>query len=318
MYFIGKECMLYVHLRQKYLLTVNISSRMSSRTVLFTNVPHEYMDEKALRSVFPLVKWVWLATNTKDLDDLVKDRDKTAMKLEGAEVKLCKAGNDKRLSYEKKGRDTDHEDPLAWAEENKRPTHRLTPIIGTKVDTIDWCRDHLREVIPDTERHQSDHWNGKADYVSAAFIEFETVHAAEAAYRNLVANKPSKMVPRAIGVRPGDVIWKNLRMGESQRKMRHMVAVLLVAGLILIWAPLSAFVGAVSNVQYLTTKVPFLSFILKVPGAILGVITGLLPAVLLAALMAVVPILLRRMSHFFAFLIQKLTGIQNSPNSPVP
>lgn len=57
-----------------------------------------------------------------------------------------------------------------------------------------------------------------------------------------------------------------------------------------------AFVGAVSNINYLTTVAPFLSFINKCPKVILGVITGLLPTIMLAVLMALLPIYLRFMA----------------------
>ncbi len=57
-----------------------------------------------------------------------------------------------------------------------------------------------------------------------------------------------------------------------------------------------AVVGAISNITYLVQVAPFLSFILKCPKVILGVITGLLPSVMLAVLMALLPIYLRLMS----------------------
>lgn len=52
-------------------------------------------------------------------------------------------------------------------------------------------------------------------------------------------------------------------------------------------------IGAISNINYLTNKVQFLSFINKIPPVILGVVTGLLPVVALAVLMALVPIICR-------------------------
>lgn len=57
-----------------------------------------------------------------------------------------------------------------------------------------------------------------------------------------------------------------------------------------------AFVGAVSNINYLIQVAPFLKFINNCPKAILGVITGLLPTIMLAVLMALLPIYLRFMA----------------------
>lgn len=67
-----------------------------------------------------------------------------------------------------------------------------------------------------------------------------------------------------------------------------------VTVMIIFWAIPVAFVGSISNINYLTDKVPFLKFILSIPPVILGVVTGLLPSVLLAVLMALLPIILRR------------------------
>lgn len=61
-----------------------------------------------------------------------------------------------------------------------------------------------------------------------------------------------------------------------------------------------AFVGLVSQINYLTEQFPWLAWINDIPGVILGVITGLLPVVMLAILMALVPIVFR--------LLAKLAG----------
>jgi calcium permeable stress-gated cation channel len=54
-----------------------------------------------------------------------------------------------------------------------------------------------------------------------------------------------------------------------------------------------AVVGLISNINFLTEKIPFLSFIDSIPEVILGVVTGLLPVIMLAVLMALLPIWLR-------------------------
>lgn len=56
--------------------------------------------------------------------------------------------------------------------------------------------------------------------------------------------------------------------------------------------------GVLSNVNYLTTEVPFLSFINDIPSVILGVVTGLLPTILLSILMSLVPIIIRLLMKY--------------------
>ena len=63
--------------------------------------------------------------------------------------------------------------------------------------------------------------------------------------------------------------------------------------MIIFWAIPVAFVGTISNINYLTNRVHFLKFIQSIPPVILGVITGLLPSIMLAVLMALLPIILR-------------------------
>lgn len=66
--------------------------------------------------------------------------------------------------------------------------------------------------------------------------------------------------------------------------------------MIIFWAIPVAFVGSISNINYLTNRVHFLKFILDIPPVILGIVTGLLPSIMLAILMALLPIILRCIS----------------------
>lgn len=78
LFVIARETLFFIHLRQAWLLSPQTASRMSSRTVLFTDVPREYLNEATLRAVFPLIKHIWLASDTIELADLVKDRGKSS------------------------------------------------------------------------------------------------------------------------------------------------------------------------------------------------------------------------------------------------
>lgn len=110
------------------------------------------------------------------------------------------------------------------------------------------------------------------------------------------------MVPRYIGLTPGSVIWSNLRIKWWDLIIRRFVTAGIVAALIIFWAIPVAFVGVISNVNYLTEKLPWLGFINDCPDVILGVITGLLPAALMAVLMALLPIFLRCKFSLFTHL----------------
>lgn len=284
---------MYIKLRQAYFLSPYISSRISSRTVLFTDIPKDYLGEELLGGVFPDVRSVWVVTDTKELQDLIEDRDKTAMKLEGAECKLSKDADKRRRRAKASASET--EDPKRWLDDDERPTHRLKPIIGHKVDTINWSREHLSEVIPKIEHLQERHWNNKETHVPAAFVEFETAEAAEEAFSRKITRMPKQMKPRAIGQKPTQIIWKNLSMTTTQRTLRKALGTTFIILLIIFWAIPVAFVGAVSNINSLES-IGFLTWISDIPSVILGVVTGLLPTILLAVLMALVPIIIRQIA----------------------
>jgi hypothetical protein len=48
--------------------------------------------------------------------------------------------------------------------------HRLKPLIGRKVDSIEYGRSHLVEVLPKVQSAQHTHLAGKEKLVSAVFV----------------------------------------------------------------------------------------------------------------------------------------------------
>lgn len=78
--------------------------------------------------------------------------------------------------------------------------------------------------------------------------------------------------------------------------MRNIATTAAVIVTIIFWSIPVALVGAISNITYLTEKVPFLSFINNCPTVILGLITNLLPAGMLLLLMSLLPPYLQLMA----------------------
>ncbi|OKL57865.1 hypothetical protein UA08_06535 [Talaromyces atroroseus] len=307
-YLVTRESIFYINLRQAYAFSPAYANRLSSRTVMFSSVPKDYLDEQKLRRMFGIerVKNVWLATDTSDLDQKVSDRDGAAMKLEAAETKLIKLANAVRLKALKKGASAEDEQlgtptsdsesgsvAARWVRAKDRPTHRLKFLIGKKVDTINWARSEIERLNPEIEEEQAKHRAGDAKKVSAVFVEFYNQNDAQDAYQSVAHNAPLHMAPRYIGVDPTQVIWSNLRIMWWERVIRNFATIAFICALIIFWAIPVAFVGSISNIDSLIQKLPWLHFILSVPTFIRGVITGLLPSVLLSVLMALLPIIIR-------------------------
>jgi len=96
---VSRESVYFINLRQAYMLSPYYANRLSSRTVLFTCVPQQVLDERKLRRIFgDTLKNVWIPRETDDLDQLVKEREQTAHRLEKAEIELIKKAN---VAYQK-------------------------------------------------------------------------------------------------------------------------------------------------------------------------------------------------------------------------
>ncbi len=302
---IAREMVFYISLRQAYLLSPLYSNRISSRTVLFTSVPEEFLNEGKLRKTFgKAVKNLWIARDCEKIEELVKERDQVAFKLEAAETKLIKLAGAARLKAIKKGTarpdelevDLDGESgsvAARWVDPKHRPTHRLKFLIGKKVDTINWCRSELERLIPEVDALQASYRAGEAKYIPSVFIEFYTQTEAQAAYQSLAHHQALHMAPRFIGIDPEQVIWKNLSMSWAKRIISNILALTFVTALIIFWSIPVGFVGILSNIDGLIAKYSWLKWLNKIPAVIFGVVKGLLPAVLLAVLMALLPIILR-------------------------
>lgn len=184
-------------MRQAYALSPAYASRLSSRTVLFSSVPEEYLSEEKIRGIFgnDKVKNVWIATDISELEDKVEERENAAMKLEAAEIKLIRLANEARLKALKKGQATPEDETARlderdgsvaarWIKESDRPTHRLTPLIGKKVDTINWARSEIERLTPEIEELQARHRAGEAKLITSVFVQFHTQADAQGAYQS--------------------------------------------------------------------------------------------------------------------------------------
>ncbi|KOS20456.1 Uncharacterized protein ESCO_005373 [Escovopsis weberi] len=319
MYTITRECIFFVNLRQAYLLHPQNARRISARTVLFTSVPDEYMSEARLRAMFNgvAVKTVWICGDASKLDEVVAERDDVAMRLEKAEIDLIRTVNKARIKALKKsgssrpstannvatGDGHGNDDAEAAAAEtvdgryiprSKRPQHRLglLGLLGERVDTIDWCRSELERLVPEAERAQGEWKAGRFQKVNAAFIEFHTQSDAQAAYQVVTHHQALHMAPKAIGVKPSEVLWECLALPWWQVVLRRYAVYGFITAMIVFWAVPVGVVGIVSQVKTLES-IPGLTWIKDIPGPILGVVSGLLPSVALSFLMSMVPVVMR-------------------------
>lgn len=180
-----------------------------------------------------------------------------------------------------------------WIPVDKRPYHRPLRNFGRRVDTIRWTRARLKVLNRDIWKLRRKFRGGDGSPLNAAFIEFDSQASAQAAFQILAHHQPLHMSPRYIGLQPDEIIWSALRIRWWEHIMRRFFMMGVIAAAVIFWSIPSAFVGVVSQVDYLAKTFFFLKWITKLPSAILGIIKGLLPALALSWLMAAVPWMLR-------------------------
>ena len=177
-----------------------------------------------------------------------------------------------------------------------RPSHRPIANYLRSRDTIGWTRRRLKELNRDIaqirKRLRSPN-SQTGDFIGSAFVEFDSQEAAQAAHQVIAHHQPLHMAPRLLGVRPDEVVWSALRMKWWERIIRRFGILGFIVAAIIFWSIPSAIVGVISNVQTLTDMFPWLGWLNKLPKAILGFLTGFIPAIALSLFMALVPVMLR-------------------------
>lgn len=302
-YFITREMVFLINLRQAYFMSDRIKQRVSSRTVLFTSVPDEYMNEANLLEILgpANVERIWFPTQVHDLNEKWEERNKITARLEGAEVAVIRQAvlKQNNAAEGKKGAvgpltDLEAGSPMIarWISPKDRPTHRSKPIIGAKHDTISFCRHELKRLTNDINEEREKHDAGQAERVRSVFVLFHSVPAAHDAYQ-CVTHHMVAMTPRYIGIAPGQVIWENLNIRGWERSIRRAASIGFAAALTIFWSIPVAFVASIANVDKLVELLPWLSFLNKLPTAIMGVVTGLLPVIAVSILVSLVPFFFR-------------------------
>ncbi|KAL9106110.1 MAG: hypothetical protein Q9227_008810 [Pyrenula ochraceoflavens] len=198
---------------------------------------------------------------------------------------------------------TDNEDAVwrKYIDEKDRDTMRLPifgwewmislPLLGKKVDKIYYCREELARLnleIEDDQTHPE-----RYPLMNSAFVQFNHQVAAHMACQSLSHHIPKQMAPRLVEIAPSDVIWDNMSIPWWSRYIRTFFVLLIVAGMVILWAIPVAFTGALSQLHSLAGQYHWLKWLLRAPSVILSILQGVLPAALLALLMFLLPLILR-------------------------
>jgi len=165
------------------------------------------------------------------------------------------------------------------------------PLIGKKVDTIDYCRKEVARLNLEIEQDQQE--PEKFPLMSSAFIQFNHQVAAHMACQAISHHMPNQMAPRVVEISPRDVVWDNLSIKWWESYLRTGGVIVAIAGLIILWGIPVTFTGLLSQINYLAQQYHWLAWLNRTPRTVLSILQGVLPQVLLAALLVLLPVILR-------------------------
>ncbi|KAF8070342.1 DUF221 family protein [Lyophyllum atratum] len=316
-YMIRREMLHFLHMRHQFLISKSHSRLAQARTVLITSVPDELATEHDLRTFASFVPGgvdkVWILREHTALNNLFEERQDICAKLEVAEAHVLaqatKAWQRREITYrklhQKKPKDEEEGDhgltPQKATREflddlvppASRPKNRtgFLGLVGTKVDTIDWCKEELVRLNAEIKEGRTNFVEGK--FLGSAFVRCNLQMGA-----HVLAQCPLMMYDKWMEANPRDIVWKNLDDGALEMRSRYVLSWLVTIGLIIAWGFPVAFIGTLSNLDDLCVKVHWLRWVCNAPSPVPGIIQGVLPPALLAILFALLPLVLRGLAWY--------------------
>ena len=165
------------------------------------------------------------------------------------------------------------------------------PLLGRRVDTIDYCRKEVARLNVEIEQDQQK--PERFPLMNSAFVQFNHQVAAHMACQAVSHHTPNQMAPRVVEISPDDVIWDNMSMKWWESYVRPAVVMVIIVGLVIGWAFPVSFTAILSQIQTLTGTVKWLHWLASAPKEVFSIIQGVLPQIILALLLFLLPIILR-------------------------
>jgi hypothetical protein len=246
------------------------------------------LGENYLRQVLDSVKRIWIVQDCSSVKKLVDKRASCGRKLESALVTASKSAvkaehrkNSSTIKFSHSG------------STNGRPTERSPPVVGKKRDVIEKYSQKLVELQKRTESAQTAAADGQAKPAGGAFVEFETISAAQNAIQSVGYQAPFVMTPRSVATAPSAISWENISIPAWEVILRGIFATSFIVALTIFWSIPTSFIGILSNIGQIANDVKWLHWINSLPEPVLGAIEGLLPSLLLSTLVSFVPVIFR-------------------------
>lgn len=304
--FIAWERLQLIGTRQACYLDEAYASKLSSRTVLFLNVPREALEPSQLKETFGEdAERSWPVTDNKELNDLVEKRNAVAMDLERTQTGMIIAAvkRNKRKSGNASGASAEGQSAVP---QSRRPTKRNPPVIGTKVDRLDDDREQLRTLVNRVKLLRTAPDEDTPDR-SAIFVSFSSQQATHVAFQTITFQPRIPLQDRYLAVQPKEVLWDNLAKPSAVRVSKASLALAFVIAFTIFFTIPVGLIGTLSNAKELANRYEFLSWLNRLPRPIFDLLTGLVPPFLTSSFTSYVVKLFRH--------IAKLSGEPTTPQA---
>lgn len=215
--------------------------------------------------------------NVKELPVLIKKHEEAVRALESVLAKYLK-----------------HPDRLPAKRPTLRPPRKHRgDRSGEKVDAIDYWTDriqHLEMKIKDVRQSVD-----KRNAMPYGFVSWEDIsHAHAVAYT--ARNKHPQGTTIRLAPRPNDLIWENLPLSPSTRKMKRLINVFWVMLLTVVWIVPNAMVAIfLSDLSNLGLVWPAFQTSLKANSRIWAAVQGIASPALTSLIYLILPIIFRRL-----------------------
>lgn len=171
-----------------------------------------------------------------------------------------------------------------------KPTHKtgFLGLLGTKVDTIEYCNEKITELIPKLEAEQKVTLREKQQ--PSALVFFTSRVTAASAAQNLQARMVDTWTVTE-APEPRQIIWTNLPKKFYERVIRQYAVYVIVFLTVVFYMIPIAFISAFTTLENLKKLLPFTKPVVN-QNVIRTVLEAFLPQLALIVFLAMLPVLL--------------------------
>lgn len=259
----------YLSHRLSYLSNVN---NVKNYTILVREFPKNTTETELyeiFNRVYPdKVQSVQMCYCTKELWKLLKEREKIGLKYENAEYYHIKTGKSKTVFC-------------------CPPKQDAIEFYQSKYNDINTLVTELQRNVVTTSTTDA-----SSQMINFAFVTFKDITTAKNASQSLLTTEnlvhpfqQSWVVEPA--PQPDNIVWDSLHVSHINRWLRSLIVNIVTFLLIFFWLIPVAFASSLSNLQTLSTLLPFLTPLLSLSPVITGFIEGFLPGLVIIIFFAI-------------------------------